>query len=97
VFANDLPAAKGRLLAVTQRPVTYGALTEPSGVPAWLTIPSWYEVGTKDKVIPAAVQQQMATAIKAHVRTSPTGHLPMVSRPGDVTATIEAAAKGVSR
>ena len=93
-FANDLPAAEGRLLAVTQRPVTYGALTAPSGTPAWLSIPSWYEVGTKDKVIPAAVQKQMAATIGAHVRTSPTGHLPMISRPGDVTATIESAARG---
>jgi pimeloyl-ACP methyl ester carboxylesterase len=93
-FANDLPAAEGRLLAITQRPVTYGALTEPSGPAAWQTIPSWYEVGTRDQVIPAAVQKQMAATIGAHVRTSPTGHLPMVSRPGDVTATIEAAAKG---
>jgi hypothetical protein len=40
------------------------------------------------------VQKQMAATIGAHVRTSPTGHLPMISRPGDVTATIESAAKG---
>jgi pimeloyl-ACP methyl ester carboxylesterase len=92
-FANDLPASRGRVLAVTQRPVTYGALVEPSGAPAWKTIPSWYEIGTKDKVIPAAAQRAMAASIKAHVRTSPTGHLPMVSRPGDVTDTIESAAR----
>jgi pimeloyl-ACP methyl ester carboxylesterase len=92
-FANDLPASRGRLLAVTQRPVTYGALVEPSGVPAWKTIPSWYEVGTRDKVIPASAQRAMATTIRAHVSTSPTGHLPMVSRPGDVTDTIESAAR----
>ncbi|MEU4235794.1 alpha/beta hydrolase [Actinoplanes sp. NPDC026619] len=97
VFANDLPASKGRILAVTQRPVTYGALTEPSGPPAWQSIPSWYEVGTKDKVIPAAVQKQMATAIGAHVRSAATGHLPMVSHPADVTATIESAAKGTTK
>jgi pimeloyl-ACP methyl ester carboxylesterase len=93
-FANDLPPAKARILAVTQRPLTYGALTEPSGAPAWSAIPSWYEIGTKDKVIPAAAQKQMATAIGAHIRSAPTGHLPMVSRPADVTATIEAADKG---
>jgi pimeloyl-ACP methyl ester carboxylesterase len=92
-FANDLPPARGRVLAVTQRPVTYGALVEPSGVPAWKTIPSWYEVGTEDRVIPASAQRAMAASIKAHVRISPTGHLPMVSRPGDVTDTIESAVR----
>jgi pimeloyl-ACP methyl ester carboxylesterase len=94
-FANDLPAAKARVLAITQRPVTYGALTEPSLTPAWRSIPSWYEIGTRDKVIPATVQRQMAMTIGAHIRTAPTGHLPMVSHPGDVTATIEAAAAPV--
>jgi pimeloyl-ACP methyl ester carboxylesterase len=92
-FANDLPASRGRVLAATQRPITYGALAEPSGAPAWKSIPSWYEVGTKDKVIPAAAQRAMAATIKAHVRTAPTGHLPMVSRPGEVTDTIESAAR----
>jgi pimeloyl-ACP methyl ester carboxylesterase len=92
-FANDLPASRGRVLAATQRPVTYGALTEASGTPAWKTIPSWYEVGTKDKVIPASVQRAMAASIKAHVSVVPTGHLPMISRPGDVTDTIESAAR----
>jgi pimeloyl-ACP methyl ester carboxylesterase len=92
-FANDLPPSRGRVLAVTQRPITYGALGEPSGAPAWPTIPSWYEVGTKDKVIPASAQRAMAASIKAHVTVSPTGHLPMVSRPGDVTGIIESAAR----
>ena len=41
---------------------------------------------------PEKAQQSMAKTIGAHVRTSPTGHLPMISRPGDVTATIESAA-----
>ena len=35
---------------------------EPSGPPAWKTIPSWYLVGTIDKVIPPAEQRFMADA-----------------------------------
>ena len=34
-FANDLPRRRAQVLAVTQRPVTYGALSAPSGPPAW--------------------------------------------------------------
>jgi hypothetical protein len=36
-------------------------------------------------------------AIGAHIRSAPTGHLPMVSRPADVAATIEAAARGTAK
>ncbi len=50
--ANDLGPRRAAVLAATQRPVTLGALLEPSGVPAWQTIPSWYEIGTIDRVIP---------------------------------------------
>jgi pimeloyl-ACP methyl ester carboxylesterase len=95
-FANDLPARTGQVLAATQRPITYGALTEASTAPAWPGIPSWYQVGTTDKVIPPSAQRAMAQRIGAHVRTARTGHLPMISSPGEVTATIEAAARATS-
>jgi pimeloyl-ACP methyl ester carboxylesterase len=91
-LANDLPATTAAVLAATQRPVTLAALTEPSTAPAWKTIPSWYQVGTIDKVIPPDVQLSMARHANAHVTYARTGHLPMVSNPGAVTATIEQAA-----
>jgi len=93
-FANDLPQSLGRVLAATQRPVTLEALGEPSTEPAWRTIPSWYEVGTLDKVIPPAQQRFMAQRAGAHVVEAPTSHLPMVSQPRTVVRTVEAAARG---
>ena len=95
-FANDLPASRGAVLAATQRPVTFAALTQASTAPAWRTIPSWYEIGTIDKIIPPSVQRSMAESIGAHIRTARTGHLPMVSDPGAVTDTIERAADSAS-
>ena len=92
-FANDLPRWRGQVLAATQRPVTFGALTEPATVPAWKTISSWYEIGTIDKVIPPAVQRSMATRAGAHISTVRSGHLPMVSAPKAVTSLIERAAR----
>lgn len=92
-FANDLPRRRGQVLAATQRPVTYGALTEPSTAPAWKTIPTWFEIGTIDKVIPPAVQRSMATRAGAHISTVRSGHLPMVSVPNTVTSLIERAAR----
>ena len=91
-FANDLPLAKARVLAATQRPIAVGALGEASTQPAWETIPSWYELGTIDKVIPPATQLAMAQTAGAHIVRARTSHLPMVSQPGTVARTIETAA-----
>ncbi len=91
--ANDIPRRQAAVLAATQRPVTLQALNEPSGQPAWASIPSWYEVGTIDKIIPPAQQLAMAHTAHAHITTARTGHLPMISDPGAVVSTILSAAR----
>jgi pimeloyl-ACP methyl ester carboxylesterase len=53
-FASGLPAWQATELAATQRPLASPAVTEPSGPPAWKTVPSWAVVGTADQVIPPA-------------------------------------------
>jgi pimeloyl-ACP methyl ester carboxylesterase len=91
-FANDLSRRRGRVLAATQRPVAFSALQAPSGPPAWKAIPSWYLLGTIDKVIPPAEQRFMAKRAGAHIVKLRASHLPMVSRPGRVAKVIERAA-----
>ena len=49
-------------------PLTSLALTQPSGVPAWQTIPSWAVIGTADHAIPPT--ELLAMADQA-TRTSP--------------------------
>jgi pimeloyl-ACP methyl ester carboxylesterase len=95
-FGNDLPARQSVVLAVTQRPVTLGALSAPSTAPAWATIPSWYEVGTIDKVIPPSAQLAMAKQAHAHISWAHTGHLPMISDPAAVTTTVVHAAEATT-
>ena len=92
-FANGLPAKEAAVLAATQSPAVYSALTAPSGTPAWKTIPSWYVLGTIDKAIPPAVQLFMAQRIHAHITRVRAGHLSMVAAPGVVAKVITDAAK----
>lgn len=92
-FANGLPAGEGAVLAATQRPLATGTLTDPSGVPAWQTIPSWAVVGTADHVIPPAEQLFMATRAYAHITEVDAPHLSMISNPGTVTQVILNAAR----
>jgi pimeloyl-ACP methyl ester carboxylesterase len=95
-FANGLPAADGAVLASSQRPIAFSAITEPSGAPAWKTIPSWALVGTADNVLPPAEQLFMAQRANAHITQLPVPHLAMLARPGAVADIIMQAARATS-
>jgi pimeloyl-ACP methyl ester carboxylesterase len=95
-FANGLPDQKGAVLAATQRPVTTAALNEPSGAPAWNSIPSWALIGLDDHVIPPAGQLAMASNAGAKITEIHAPHLSMISNPAAVTKIIEQAAKETS-
>jgi pimeloyl-ACP methyl ester carboxylesterase len=57
VFCADVPESQARKMAITQRPATQEALTEPSGEPLWKTVPSWFLIGQEDRIIPAELQR----------------------------------------
>lgn len=92
-FANGLSARDARILAASQRPATFGALFEPSGVPAWRTIRSWYLIGTQDRIIPPAAELSMARRAGSSISYFNAGHLGLISDPTSVTRAIERAAK----
>ncbi|NEA68062.1 alpha/beta hydrolase [Streptomyces sp. SID12488] len=93
-FAADLPARETELMAATQRPASLAALGEPSGPPAWKTLPSWYLVAGADQAIPAAAQRFMATRAKSHtVEVKSSSHVVMLSHPDATTDLIVAAAR----
>lgn len=95
-FANDLPARTGALLAASQRAFAFSAGNQPSGVPAWRTIPSWYLLGTIDKIIPPAQQRAMATRAKAQTVEISASHLAMISNPDTAADLIEQAAQATA-
>jgi pimeloyl-ACP methyl ester carboxylesterase len=90
-FANGVPARKAAELAAGQRPLALSAGSEASGVPAWLTIPSWALVGTADHVIPPAELVSMADRAHAHIEYVDAGHLSMVSHPAKTANIINEA------
>jgi pimeloyl-ACP methyl ester carboxylesterase len=92
-FANGLPASRAAMLVVTQRPIAFSAGSDPSGIPAWQTIPSWSLIGTADHVIPPAEQLFMSKRADAHITEIDAGHLSLISHPGAVTRVIIAAAQ----
>jgi pimeloyl-ACP methyl ester carboxylesterase len=95
-FANDLSPKQAALAAATQTPAVFSALNQKSGPPAWKKIPSWYVLGTIDKIIPPAEQLFMAQRMHAHITRIRAGHISMVSHPGAVSRVILSAAHTVS-
>jgi pimeloyl-ACP methyl ester carboxylesterase len=95
-FANGLPARKAAILAATQRPLATNAFSDPSGVPAWKTIPSWAVIGTEDHTITPASQRAMAQRANAHITQIAAPHLSMIAKPVDVTQVIERAASATN-
>jgi pimeloyl-ACP methyl ester carboxylesterase len=92
-FAADVPLPDAQLMAVAQRPITAAALAEPSGEPAWRSIPSWFLIPTGDKNIPPAAQRFMAQ--RAHGSTvivHNASHAVLVSQPNSTAQLIERAA-----
>ena len=97
IFAADLPRKQARTMALSQRPAALLTLGEPSGPPAWRTIPSWYLVPTRDRAIGTDVLLAMAERIHPRkiVEVRGASHVVMISRPKVTTDLIVSAARSV--
>ena len=95
-FAPDLPKRDALAIAATQRPIAFSAGLEPSGVPAWKTIPSWYLIGTEDLIIPEAQQRFMAERAGAEIVEVKASHVSLISKPNAVARLIVAAAEATT-
>jgi pimeloyl-ACP methyl ester carboxylesterase len=91
-FANGVPRHEALRLYATQRPIAFSAGNQPSAVPAWKTIPSWYLLGTQDRIITPTAQRSMAERAGATIVTVKAGHLSLISDPGAVAKLITRAA-----
>jgi len=96
IVCADLTASQAGLMAATQRPATQEALVEPSGDhPLWKNVPSWFLIGSDDRVIPAALQRFEAERAGARrvLEIAGASHAAAVSQPGAVAElALEAAA-----
>jgi pimeloyl-ACP methyl ester carboxylesterase len=93
-FAQDLPKSIAQTLWASQTPAAMSAFTTPSAAAAWQTIPSWYVIGTADKIITPESELMMAHRAHARILMVPGGsHLTLISHPTEVTNQILAAAQ----
>jgi pimeloyl-ACP methyl ester carboxylesterase len=98
-FCADVPEAQATLTAVTQRPVTDAALSEPSGGdPLWKHVPSWFVFGDQDLNIPVGAHRIMAerAGAKSSLEIPGASHAVGISHPGETAETIVEAMRALS-
>lgn len=97
VFLSDfLPQKQALVMAASQRPLAAATFDEPSGTPAWQTIPSWYMVAKQDRTIPPDAERFMAARAHAHTVEVNAPHLAYTTNPGAVTRLIDSAVDSVA-
>jgi pimeloyl-ACP methyl ester carboxylesterase len=96
IFAADLPERQADIMAATQRPANLAVLDEPSGEPAWKTIPSWYQVSNQDKALSPVAERFFAERMGAHTTSINGSHAGYISHPTETAKLIELAARATS-
>jgi len=92
LFAGDLPAAEGALLAATQKPMRAGNFAAILTDAAWKTIPSWYVVAKSDRALNPDLERFYAKRMGARTIEIDASHFVFLSHPGEIARVIEEAA-----
>ena len=96
-FAAGVDPIKARVLCAVQQGLSMSTFEDVMGVPAWKSHPSWSLVATDDEAIPPDAERMFAGRMGAHTVEVASGHLTMVSHPGEVVKLIEPPRPRLSR
>jgi pimeloyl-ACP methyl ester carboxylesterase len=94
-FAADVDPVKARVMFAVQQPLTWSALDDVMGVPAWKSLPTWFMVADGDQTIPPDAERQFAKRMGATTVEISSNHVAMVSHPEDVLRLIKTAIQAV--
>jgi pimeloyl-ACP methyl ester carboxylesterase len=78
-----------------QQPLSWSALDDVMGVPAWKALPTWFMVADGDQTIPPDAERLFAKRMGATTVEVASNHVAMVSHPDDVLKLILTAAQAV--
>ncbi len=95
-FAQDLPPAEAKVVAVTQGPWAARCLDDVITKAAWKSKPSYWVLSEDDHMIDPRFQAGMAAGIKATVTKVKASHVVMLSHPKEVADVIIAAAEAAN-
>ena len=84
-FCADLPTEVAGPMAVSQRPLSAAAITEPATLVGWKDLPTWYMVSEHDNAIPPEAERFMAKRMDAVTESIDGSHAGFITHP-DVAA-----------
>jgi pimeloyl-ACP methyl ester carboxylesterase len=96
IFAQDLPLAQAKVMAVTQKPLANSAFGATTKVAAWRTIPSWFVVAQNDNVINPDLERFYAKRMGAKTIEIKSSHVVFMSHAKEVVTVIESAARAAT-
>lgn len=95
-FSQDLDDEKALVMALSQKPIHGQCFGDVAGEPAWKTKPSWYQISSDDRMIPAETEKEMAERMQPKkIITLDAGHASLASHPEEVTQLILEAASSL--
>ena len=90
-FAADVDPVKARVMFAVQQPLSWSALDDVMGVPAWKALPTWFMVAEGDQTIPPDAERLFAKRMGATTVEVASNHVAMVSHPQEVLQLIRTA------
>ncbi len=97
-FCPDLSADEALVMAVGQKAPLASTFGDAVTAPAWKKKPSWYQLSSQDRMIHPDNQKRMAERMKPRrILTLDASHASLASRPVEVAALIDEAAKEVAQ
>lgn len=95
-FCQDLDDEKALVMALSQKPIHGQCFGDAAGEPAWKIKPSWYQISSNDRMIPAETEKEMAERLQPKkIITLDAGHASLASHPNEVTQLILEAASSL--
>lgn len=93
-FCQDLSADAALVMAVTQKAPIGSTFAATIAAPAWKAKPCWYQISSDDRMINPENQEMMATRMNPRgLITLDASHASLASRPVEVSALIDEAAR----
>jgi pimeloyl-ACP methyl ester carboxylesterase len=87
-FANGVEQVRARVLYAVQGRVSETLFRDRTTVAAWRSRPTWYAVSRHDRTISPELQRFMAGRMHATTIEIDSGHLSLITHPGEVTRLI---------
>ncbi|SFK95851.1 alpha/beta hydrolase [Lysobacter sp. cf310] len=96
-FCQDLTPDEGYIMGITQKAPLASTFGDAVSAPAWKHKPSWYQISSEDRMIAPENQQRMSARLGARkVIELAASHASLASRPAEVAALIDEAARATA-